>query len=472
MKKNILKKVFCAAAILVLVSSALAAAPKKKGKAKKEAKSPYDSVVKATDAKGKVLNFDGMQVILADWWSGQDAESGDPVSPSDADNRAWHKWTQSTYNFGFKQKQLSGGWDSHPQAVSNFCISGGKENYVFVIDGRSALTGLKGNLFYDLSKITSVDFNASKWDKGTKGMITKGDSFYAMRHLAPEPRGGVFFNKRLLQEAGIDPEEPYNLQAAGKWNWEAFEKLVAKCTYDKDNDGLNDTWGMANSSTEFVPLAVASNGSTMIGKDPKTGKFVNNVGTEKTLEALAWCAHMATNYEMPQPEGSEWNWMYPAFLNGQVAFLVDQQYHANKNGTFSDMADDWGFVCFPLGPSGDGVYRTLHNDNMYVIPGCYDADRANKIAKIFDLWTDPTPGYDQSTVWKEEYYPLFRDSRAVDETLQIMRNTPNPRFDTLIPGINFMGDVIWVVYPGYVTPQQAYEDTKNVWQSLLDDANR
>jgi hypothetical protein len=53
-----------------------------------------------------------------------------------------------------------------------------------------------------------------------------------------------------------------------------------------------------------------------------------------------------------------------------------------------------------------------------------------------------------------------------------MKATPNPRWDTLIPGINYMGDVIWVTYPGYVTPQQAYEDTKNVWQGLLNDANR
>ena len=86
--------------------------------------------------------------------------------------------------------------------------------------------------------------------------------------------------------------------------------------------------------------------------------------------------------------------------------------------------------------------------------------------------TDPTPGWDGPDAWKEGYYLCFRDSRAVDETLELMKATPCPRYDTLIPGINYMGDVIWVTYPGYVTPQQAYEDTKNSWQGLLDDANR
>lgn len=27
-----------------------------------------------------------------------------------------------------------------------------------------------------------------------------------------EPRGGVFFNKRMLKEAGIGEDEPYDLQ--------------------------------------------------------------------------------------------------------------------------------------------------------------------------------------------------------------------------------------------------------------------
>lgn len=464
---NKFKKVVCATVALLLVVSNVTAASKKS----KKGGDPYKKLEKQKDpATGKVYNFDGMHVELIDWWSGDDWEARPAASKSEEDERAYHAWLKKTYNFTYTMKQLCG-WDSHPQTVSNFCITGGDENYVFVIDARSAITGMRASLFYDLSKLKNIDWSNPKWASGTEKMLVKGDSFYACRPLAPEPRGGVFFNKRLLAEAGIDPEEPYNLQKEMKWNWENFEKLVAKCTYDTNNDGVNDCWGMANSSTEFAPLACISNGMPMIGKNAQ-GKFVNNVGTDQCLEALAWCAHMATNYEMPQPEGSEWNWMYPAFLEGKVAFIADQEYHAQNNGTFADMEDDWGFVCFPMGPRGDGKYHTLHNDNMYVLPGCYDDERAEKIAKIFDLYTDPTPGYDYEGAWKEQFYACFRDPRAVDETLEFMRATPTPRWDTFVPGINYMGDVIWVTYPGTVTPQQAYEDTKNVWEGLLNDANR
>ena len=175
-------------------------------------------------------------------------------------------------------------------------------------------------------------------------------------------------------------------------------------------------------------------------------------------------------YQLPQAEGASWDYFYTAFQNGEVAFLADQEYNAQPNGKFASMADDFGFVCFPLGPSGDGVYKTIHDTNMCIIPSCYDHERAEKIAKAVDLWLEPTPGYDTPDAWKEGYYAGFRDSRAVDETLELMAQTPNPRFDTLIPGID--RNMIWQICGGWQTPTEAYEESKNVLQGLLDDCNR
>ena len=52
------------------------------------------------------------------------------------------------------------------------------------------------------------------------------------------------------------------------------------------------------------------------------------------------------------------------------------------------MTDDWGFVMTPKGPEGD--YVTVFSDNIAVIPSCYDAETANKIAFAYDLYTNPT----------------------------------------------------------------------------------
>ncbi len=418
------------------------------------------------DAKGKVYDFEGRVVRVADWWSSANGLQGEEAhSPAEEDGKKFRQYGMLTYNYDCDQFGI-GGWGSHPQTVANFCTTGGDEDYVFVIDGRSISAGMKANLFYDLATISDVDWNNSKWAKSIRDKTTKGNSFYGCRPIPPEPRGGIFFNKRLLKEANIDPETIYDMQAAGTWNWDAFEKMLKATTRDLDNDGIPDTYGMANLSTEFCHLAVMSNGSSWIGKDAN-GKYYSMCGSEKTIEAMNWATNMCVNYEKPAPEGANWDWMYASFINGEVAFQADQEYRV---GNIADMRDDWGFVCFPLGPNGDGKYKTLHDDNTYVIPGCYKKDRAEAIAKIFDLWSDPTPGYGDDA-WKEDYYTRFRDERAVDETLQHMKDNGIVRFDTLVSGLN-LGNIIWNVYPGYKTMQEAVEETANAFQALIDEANR
>ena len=467
----ITKKIVAAGIAALMVCSAVSAKPKLSKSEKALTKQLEAQFKKAgyklqKNAKGKVWDFEGMNVQVADWWSPADGLQGQTAkSPMEEDGKKFRQYGMLAYNYTCDQYGI-GGWGSHPQTVANFCTTGGDENYVFVIDGRSISAGMKANLFYDLSTIKSVDWSNKKWNKAVRDKMTKGSSFYACRPIDPEPKGGVFFNKRLLKEAGIDPDSVYDMQAAGTWTWEAFEKMLKATTRDIDNDGVMDTFGMANLSTEFCHLALMSNGTAWIGKDAN-GKFYSMCGEDKTIEAMNWVTKMVQNYEKPQPEGSNWDWMYAAFINGEVAFQADHEYRV---GNIADMRDDWGFVCFPLGPNGDKVYKTLHDDNVYVIPGCYEKDRAEKIAKIFDLWSDPTPGYGDDA-WKEDYYPRFRDERAVDETLQLMRDNGIARYDTMISGLN-LGNIVWSVYPGYKTMQEAVEETANSFQALIDEANR
>ena len=470
---KISKKILLAGLAVLMIASPVTAAKKKLTKEEKQRAAQAEKQFKKAgyvpkkNAKGKVWNFDGMEVIVGDWWSSADGlQKAESKSPAEEDGKKFRQYVMDTYNCEIDQYGISS-WGAHPQNVANFCTTGGDENYVFIIDGRSISAGLRANLFYDLSKIDNVDWNDPKWDKAVRSKMTKGNSFYGCRPIPPEPRGGVFFNKRLLQEAGINPDSLYDMQAKGTWTWDAFEKMLKATTRDIDNDGVIDTWGMGNLSTEFSHLAVMTNGSSWVAKDAN-GKYVSKLGDERTIEAMTWVAKMAKNYEKPQPEGSNWDWFYAAFINGELAFQVDQEYRV---GNIVDMADDWGFVCFPMGPHGNGKYSTLHDDNTYVIPGCYDKERAEKIMKIFDLWSDPTPGYPEDA-WKEDYYARFRDERAVDETLQLMKDNGVMRLDTLISGLDLGSAMIWSTYAGAVTPQEAYESSKNAVDALIKEANR
>lgn len=426
-----------------------------------------DYVVQNDPATGKPYDFDGLTVYLCDYWSNANGishdEPGNQVAQDAADFR---KYVNYLYNMNFDQKGISN-WDNHPQAVSDFCLSGGSENYLFFVDNRSIGSGITAGLFYDINKIKNIDWKADKWAQSTFDLCSKGNSIYACRHLTPEPRAGLFFNKRILKEANIDPESIYDMQANGTWTWAEFERVLKATTRDVDNDGVIDVYGMANGSFDFCTLAAQSNGSTMIGKDA-SGKYYSNLGDDRLKETMNWVQEMVKNYEKPTPEGANWDWMYASFKNGETAFVTHSAYFARE---LDSVIDDFGYVAFPLGPNSDGKYKTLFNDNYVVLPSCYDQARAEKIMKAFDLWSDIVPGYSVET-WKDEWYPHFRDERAVDETMQMMYENGEANLIHMITGINQLGDYIWNVYPGYITPEQGYEQTKNAYDALLKDMNK
>ena len=87
------------------------------------------------------------------------------------------------------------------------------------------------------------------------------------------------------------------------------------------------------------------------------------------------------------------NYFESAFINGEVALQVHEDYFA---GSLANMEDDYGFVFFPKGPRAE-TYLYAPSDNIMVIPACYDADRAWKIAFAYNLFTNPPPATPTAT---------------------------------------------------------------------------
>ena len=430
-----------------------------------KSKKEYQGVKAQKDpATKKIYDFGGLEVTLYDWWSNPDAPA---ASKQQEDERAFRQWMMDTYNFKVVQKDLAG-WGEHPNEVANYCITGGDDARAFFIDGRSAFSGLKANLWADLSKVPNVDWTDKKWNKAVLGVMKQGDSFYCYQVGKPEPRHCIFWNKRILEENGLDPDLPYDLQKNGEWTWEKFEELCQTLTKDIDNDGIIDQYAMAGFNSEFVTPAMYSNGAAYVGVDAN-GKYTLEVTSDKALEALNWVNKMFVNYQKPQGEGASWDYFKAEFTNGNVAFYNNQEYDAQPNGLLANMKDDWGMVCFPLGPNGDGKYFTMNQDNMIVIPNCYDQDKVNKIMKILDLWSTPVPGYEAEDAWKDGYYAGFRDSRAVDETMQYMMDNSISWKAWLVPGFSYQ-PISWDVCGGR-DAQETVEEKKNELQAALDELN-
>lgn len=462
--KKLSKVVFALAAVCTL--TAVGCSKKEGGSSAKGGSKEYQGVKAQKDpATGKIYDFGGLEVTVYDWWSNPDAPV---VSKQQEDEKAFRQWMMDTYNFKVVQTNLAG-WGEHPTEVANYCITGGNDARVFIVDGRSAISGLNANFWADLSKIPNVNWSDKKWNKAVLNVLKNGDSFYAFAYGKPEPKHCIFWNKRILQENGYDPDVIYDLQKEGKWTWAKFEEMCTNLTKDTDNDGVIDQYAMASFNTEFTWAALHANGGSIVEQD-SNGKYYLNLESDKSMEALNWVKSMFVNYQLPQAEGAQWDYFKTAFTNGEVAFYVNHEYDAQPNGLLANMKDDWGMACFPVGPNGDGKLFTLNGDNMFVIPNCYSQDKVNKIMKIMDLWTTTTPGYEDEDAWKEGYYAGFRDTRAVDETIQYMMDNSVPWKAWLIPGLNY-SPVAWDICGGR-DPIETIEARTPELQAALDEMNK
>lgn len=409
---------------------------------------------------GTTVDLGGMEIVMADWFS---KEAAEPTTAYEEATAEYRDYIQQTYNFKIRSEKISG-YGTYPEKFTTFATSGGDENYIFCMANQFLTVPMLSGLYFDLSQLDILDFSDPKWNPSTTYMTTLGSAIYGMRSEATEPRGGVFWNKRLFNEAGIDPDLPYDLQANNEWTWDTFEDLCKKLTRDVNNDGEYDYWAMTSFSGDLMNSAIASNGAQLIDRD-ENGKFYLASGSNEFQEAYDWISYMRQNYEMPSKSngGEIWDYSYTSFMNAEAAMIVTEQY---KTSTFNDaMDDDFGFVMFPHGPHVDELtgYST---DNTYIIPSCYDKDRAWKIAFAYNLYTEPTPEYDDDEDWKNSYYPMYRDERAVDETLELMRTHQSALIYPLIPKVNSDNEYYWNI--DSETAAERYEVKKDEYQSYID----
>ncbi len=417
-----------------------------------------------TDANGNTYDLGGMEIVIRDWWTLD--EETEPSDDFEEAREEYYDWIQETYNFTIKQVAISS-WSSAPEDFNNYATTGGDENYIFVLRQGTELTAaMNSGLMYDLATLDCLDFSEDKWKDGVNEMYSKGSSVYGMRGVTPEARGGLYFNKRILQDAGIDPNSIYDLQENMEWTWDKFDEICAQVQADTDNDGVIDRHALVCVTQDFYPLAVWSNGGQYVGKD-ENGKYYNAVESAETIEALNWSLDMISKYSKVFASDAAWDYAYTAFMNGEGAFIPQEAY---KAGDFSTMEDDFGFVCFPMGPQMDD-YTNCYVDNVYAIPACYDADKAWKIAFAYNLYTEPIPGYEDYDGTLSNYYQKFRDLESVDYTIKRLNSNGMVTYHNFIPNLKINNDLHWGISKDN-TPAQKTESIRDTWNSYIEEANK
>lgn len=437
-----------------------------------------------TDADGNVYDLGGMEIIIRDWWSAWPTDD----TPRDEYEEARHeylKWIQETYNFTIHQEAISD-WGSTPSDFIEYASSWDDgRNYIWVLrNDPSLLSAMKSGLCYDLSSLDCLDFSEKKFQLNkTHELFNFDGHVYAMWGDYSEARVGVFFNERLLREAGIDPEEIYDLQKSGQWTFDKFEDLCRKVRRDINGDGVWDIWSFAANDSVFINQAVYSNNGEYIGKDA-SGKLTYELESPETLAALNWAHDMINEYRMEDPEGANWDYYKNAFLDGQFVFLPDQAYLMNYDlkpypdpdtGVLTGgMLDPVGFVMFPMGPSASD-YTNCWENNFVCIPANYDADKAWKIAFAWNLYTNANtslPGYEDYATWMTDYvFSVVTDVRAYTETLTMMTQKGMVSYNALVPDLELGNWLTWNIIKNGPTIADVVDMARDNFKAAIDSAN-
>ena len=415
----------------------------------------------------------GMDITIGNWWADFDVNTRKANSEAEQRLIDYRARIQREHGFTIREKNISS-WEQMPALAATSIMSGRPAAQVICLQPNWAMMLKNRNLLYPITDIKSVDFTSRKpieWNTDIIRSLTfngKGYAF-AIGYGTSQHANGVYFNKRLFREAGLQPDLPYDMQKAGTWTWDAFFDICKKLTRDINNNGIIDTYALTQDlSTEILDAIVASNGAQYIARDA-SGRFVNATNRPEFLQALQFGRRLLDEgVMMPRPEISNWDWFAPMFKDGKVAMMIHEQYMAQE---LRDMTDDWGFVLFPKGPRVND-YRFSTDENVMIIPGSYSAAEAERIMHAVILWY--TPIDDDPNAWKDDQYSIYRDSRAVDETLNMIRNS-GTRYSSLknylyIPGLE-RGDIAWQMWWYEGDPAQLVEAVAPAWNALINDAN-
>jgi ABC-type glycerol-3-phosphate transport system substrate-binding protein len=413
----------------------------------------------------------GMNITIGNWWADYNPSTFTARSDYEERELDYRKRFIQQYGFTMQNKNIAS-WNEMAQIAATSIMANRPAATVFVLQPDWALALYRQNLLYPVGTRRTVTWSSTtpiEWNR----MVTQAFTFGGKAYAFAAGYGGsyhaacVFFNKRLFREAGLDPNLPYDLQRAGTWNWDRFLQICKQLTRDVNNNGITDIYAMPGDlSTEILDALVSSNGGKYVDK-ASNGRLVNASNRPEFIEAVRYYMRLRDEGVMkPKPEGAAWNWHIPEFNDGRVAMRIDQQYLATND--LRNMRDDWGMVLPPKGPRAPGGNYVVFNDeNVMIIPARTPDAQVDAILWAVQTWLTPV-----DSDWRLGEYPNYRDRRAVDETIALIRNQRlwQWKYHLHVPGLN-RGAIAWEIWWHDGEPAQLIEAVSQSWNALIDDAN-
>lgn len=284
---------------------------------------------------------------------------------------------------------------------------------------------------------------------------------YSINMPGIPPMRRILWNKDLFDREGLP--SPYDLMDAGQWTWDAFRDIALQATRDTTGDGQTDQWGYAGANLihHGIGLTFTNNAPAVVVED---GRMVFNGTSPEFLETLHfWRGLVADGVTYPEWGVHEGQGVWQ---EGNAAMF---SYYSFGHG-LTDIADDFGVVPMPVGPSGDYA-APAGLINSIVIPITVD-DPMPVLELFLALYELADPWLDVQE-YEEDFWMNFATTSGIRdfeslETIQFMTSIAVPDFSVHMTPGDFH-QAIRDVVAGEKTPATAMEEVADVVQAHLDD---
>lgn len=262
-----------------------------------------------------------------------------------------------------------------------------------------------------------VDFNSPLWSdvKDTAEQFTLNGKHY----VAPISFGTLStltYDLDVIEREGL--EDPYELYQEGKWDWNSFYDVM-KQYKDNEKDG-EKRYGINGWYHSFI---FQSTGQTIISKDPKTGKYINNI-KNADLERAAEFLYKLTKEGLDNP-----SWIGEA----EDAFTSNTLFYAMgpwaSTGTHSPKKGmRWGVVPMPRDPNTDVQYTSLDIGAYMWIKGSTKKEavkcwyECSKLAATSDEYKEISKKkfYVDNPYWSDEAYQVTYEDVISDKFTKLI----------------------------------------------------
>jgi len=381
------------------------------------------------DEDKPIHDFNGKNIIIATWWAQENTETANPQTASDRARWEHRLEMEERYNFQIQYVQYDG-WSK--ENIQQKLLSGDRVHHIWALDptwfwafhGQNLFAPIPLEHFED-----PFDFGI-EWNQSVLAVTSRNGVPFGFSHglsSGVESAGGIYFNKRVFEQAGLSRYLPFELQRENNWTWDSFTD-TARAISNANVGGMGHTWALTTFSADFLSRALASNNAAFVTVNPTTGQFVNATNTPEFLATIQWVAQLredrfamniieaSGNLAVLSPS------MYDVFNHGYGAMLSGDRYTTSRI-----TLDEWGFVAFPRGPHA-AYHNAWVSTHIYAIPQSFTPEEVADIMTALQLWIRPLET-DSPTQWMLANMANHGEPRSIEETMQLF--TRNPALQTL-----------------------------------------